>query len=77
MLDRATESQHLALAEHISDAERLLSRLEELVHRSQLKGANVEHGLRAMTVIREVLGTFVAHRNLIARTIDEIDAAKL
>ena len=74
---QALELRHLAEAEkHVDGARRLIAGMEEHVGTRQASGIDVGEALGTLSLMKELLATFVAHRDLIARTVEEIDAGK-
>ena len=78
MPDRATQDRHLEEAErHIVRGLELMSDVRLAIERAEPGGANVGAASRTLAVMAEVMVSFEAHRDLIKRTLAEIDAGKL
>jgi len=77
MLKQAFELRHLAEAEkHVVGAKRLIAGLEERVDSRQASGIDVGEALGTLSLMKDLLATFVAHRDLIARTVEDIGAGR-
>ena len=77
MPDIAQERAHLADAEdHIADGKRLIERLERLMERLQAQNGDTAIAERSLATMREALALFEEQRELILRTIDDIESGK-
>jgi len=79
MLDRrAMEERHLQLADaHIVRARELTSRLQHLIEHARRHDGDVEEAMRNLAAMVDAMATFVAHRDMIIRTLADIDAGRM
>ena len=78
MPERSEEMEHLALADsHILQAEKTVADLVAMVGVHNGRGADSTQAQESLAIARETLTQFRLHRDLIVRTIQDIDAGRL
>ena len=78
MPDKETELVHLAEADrHIDEAERHIVDLEELIADASARGQDTRLAAATLVTMRETLDAFNVHRDVILRTLDDIENGRL